>query len=128
SCQQVNVGLLTCGCVYGCETDADCDDGFVCRCAGDGLGAATRCVPSSCTDDGDCGGGLCQFSQSEGYDCGFDVVNGACTTPGDTCDTDLVCDQTPCAFVDDKWECSAVACGRPFLVDERPVTASEATR
>ena len=24
SCQQFNVGFQTCGCVYGCETDADC--------------------------------------------------------------------------------------------------------
>jgi hypothetical protein len=128
SCQQFSVQLLACGCVYGCQTDADCDPGSVCRCAGDVLGPWTRCVPSACERDADCGDELCQFSQSEGYDCGPEVVNGACTTPGDVCETDPPCVDTPCAFVDDKWQCSLVACGRPFLVDERAVTAPAEAR
>ena len=127
SCQPT-VGILSCGCVYGCETDADCEPGSVCRCAGDVLGPATRCVPSTCTDDGDCPGELCQFSQSEGYDCGPQVVNGACTTPNDVCETDAPCDQVPCAFSDGTWQCSLIACGRPFLVDAAPVTAPAAAR
>jgi hypothetical protein len=123
SCQKFSVQIIGCGCVYGCETDADCGDGFVCRCAGDVLGPWTRCVASTCEDDADCNGELCQFSQSEGYDCGAEVVNGACTTPGDVCETDPPCVDTPCAFVDDKWQCSLVACGRPFVVDAVAVTA-----
>ena len=123
SCQKFSVQIIACGCVYGCESDADCGDGFVCRCAGDVLGPWTRCVPSTCEDDADCKGELCQFSQSEGYDCGAEVVNGACTTPGDVCETDPPCVDTPCAFVDDKWQCSLVACGRPFVVDSVAVTA-----
>ncbi len=128
SCQQTSVGLLTCLCAYGCETDADCAPGEVCRCAGDILGPYARCVPSSCTDDGDCGDELCQFSQSQGYDCGPEVVNGACTTPDDVCDSDLPCGESPCAFVDGKWQCSLLACGRPFIVDDHAVTAPPAAR
>ncbi|MDC0674718.1 ferritin-like domain-containing protein [Nannocystis radixulma] len=130
SCQQFNVGFVGCGCNYGCETDADCEPGNVCRCGGDILGPVTRCVPATCTDDSDCGDQLCQFSQSQGYDCGPEVVNGACTTPEDLCDTDPPCFDTPCAFSMDtnKWECSLVACGRPFMVDEHAVTAPPAAR
>lgn len=128
SCQKFSVQLLACGCVYGCESDADCDEGFVCRCAGDVLGPWTTCVPSSCEDDGDCPGELCQFSQSQGYDCGAEVVNGACTTPADVCDTDPPCVDTPCAFVEGKWECSLVACGRPFVVEATAVTAPTVAR
>jgi hypothetical protein len=118
SCQQYNLGLISCGCSYGCETDADCDPGFVCRCAGDILGPTTRCVESKCSDDGDCGDEVCQFSQSQGYDCGPEVLGGACSTPNDLCETDAPCFETPCAFIEDQWACSQVACGRPFMVDD----------
>lgn len=128
SCQKFTIQLLACGCVYGCESDADCDPGFVCRCGGDVLGPYTTCVPSSCDDDGDCGDELCQFSQSVGYDCGPEVVNGACTTPNDVCESDPPCGDTPCAFVDGQWKCSDVACGRPFVVDCEAVTAAELER
>ncbi|MCY0993879.1 ferritin-like domain-containing protein [Nannocystis sp. ILAH1] len=130
SCQYFNVGFEGCGCTYGCETDADCDAGFVCRCGGDILGAVSQCVPSECTSDADCGDQLCQFSQSMGYDCAAEVVNGACTTPNDLCDTDPPCGDSPCAFNTDNdvWECSLVACGRPFMVDEQAVTAPAAAR
>jgi len=130
SCQQFNIGFLGCGCNYGCETDADCEAGFVCRCGGDVLGPVTRCVPSSCTDDSDCGDEVCQFSLSEGYDCGPQVVGGACTTPADVCENDAPCVDTPCAFSIDtnRWECSLVACGRPFMVEDHAVTAPAAAR
>ena len=128
SCQKFNIQFIGCGCVYGCESDADCEPGSVCRCAGDVLGPWTRCVASTCDDDADCKGELCQFSQSEGYDCGAEVVNGACTTPEDACETDPPCVDTPCAFGEGKWECSGVACGRPFVVDEAAVTAPTCAR
>jgi hypothetical protein len=128
SCQKFSIDFVTCGCVYGCETDADCEEGFVCRCSGNVLGPYTTCVPSECTDDSDCGDELCQFSQSMGYDCGAEVLNGACTTPNDVCETDPPCVDTPCAFVDGFWQCSLVACGRPFVVDEQAVTAPAAER
>jgi hypothetical protein len=128
SCQKFTIQLLACGCVYGCESDADCAPGTVCRCAGDVLGPATRCVPSTCEDDADCGDELCQFSQSVGYDCGPEVVNGACTTPNDVCESDPPCVDTPCAFVEGTWQCSNVACGRPFVVDCAAVTAPASER
>ncbi|WAS91993.1 ferritin-like domain-containing protein [Nannocystis punicea] len=130
SCEKFTVGFEACGCSYGCETDADCEPGNVCRCAGDVLGPATRCVPSECTSDADCGDQVCQFSQSQGYDCPIEVVNGACTTPNDLCDTDPPCGDTPCAYNTDidQWECSLVACGRPFMVDDHAVTALAAER
>ncbi len=128
SCQQFSVQFLGCGCSYGCETDADCEAGSVCRCAGDVLGPVTRCVPSACTDDEDCGGEVCQFSHSEGYDCLDEVVNGACTTPDDVCDTDPPCVDLPCAFDGEAWACSLVACGRPFVVADEAVTAPSTAR
>ena len=129
TCQQFSVGFMACGCTYGCETDADCAPGTVCRCAGDVLGPVTRCVASGCTDDGDCDAGqVCQFAQSEGYDCGAEVLNGACTTPADLCETDAPCVDTPCAFDGQKWDCSLVACGRPFVVEDAAVTAPSTTR
>ncbi|MDC0716890.1 ferritin-like domain-containing protein [Nannocystis bainbridge] len=130
SCQYFNVGFEGCGCSYGCETDADCDPGFVCRCGGDILGKTSQCVASECTSDADCGDQLCQFSQSMGYDCAPEVINGACTTPNDLCDMDPPCGDTPCAYNTDNdvWECSLVACGRPFMVDDHAVTAPAAAR
>ena len=128
SCQKFSVQIIGCGCVYGCETDADCGPGLVCRCAGDVLGPWTRCVASSCDDDADCEGELCQFSQSEGNDCGAEVVNGACTTAKDACQSDPPCVDTPCAFGEGKWECSGVACGRPFVVEAVAVTAPSCAR
>jgi len=129
SCQQFSVGFIACGCVYGCETDADCAPGTVCRCAGDVLGPVTRCVPSGCTEDSDCDAGeVCQFAQSEGYDCGAEVLNGACTTPADVCETDAPCIDTPCAFDGQKWDCSLIACGRPFVVEDAAVTAPPTMR
>ena len=128
SCQQFSIGFIACGCVYGCETDTDCAPGTVCRCAGDVLGSTTRCVPSACTDDGDCGEEVCQFAQSEGYDCGLEVLGGACTTPNDVCETDAPCIDTPCAFDGEKWDCSLIACGRPFVVEDAAVTAPPVAR
>lgn len=40
-----------CQCRYGCQTDADCDAGYLCLC-GEAIG---RCLPATCTTDADCG-------------------------------------------------------------------------
>lgn len=129
SCHKSTIfGLTNCGCVYGCETDADCSPGEVCRCAGDVLGEITTCVASSCKDDSECGEEVCQFAQSFGYDCPKEVIEGACTTPADLCHSDTPCVDSPCKFEDGKWQCSLIACGRPFVVDERAVLAPAAAR
>ena len=124
------LGLLGCGCVYGCETDADCDPGFVCRCGGPELGPFTTCTPSECADDSECPGEACQFANSIGEDCPFEVNNGHCSTPQDTCDNDQQCGTTGCQFdLDAKaWACGNAICGRPFMVEERPVTAPAQAR
>lgn len=129
SCHKSTIfGLTNCGCVYGCEADADCAPGEVCRCAGDVLGDITTCVASACKDDADCGDGVCQFAQSFGYDCPKEVIEGACTTPADLCHSDPPCADSPCKFEDGKWQCSLIACGRPFVVDERAVLAPATAR
>ncbi|MBL9102376.1 MAG: ferritin-like domain-containing protein [Myxococcales bacterium] len=128
SCHQFSEGLLFCGCVYGCETDADCAAGEVCRCGGDVLGPFTTCTPSACTDDDSCEGGLCQFAQTYGEDCPDEVNDGHCTTPDDQCDSDFMCGTTGCLFVDGVFQCSQAICGRPFFVDEVAVTAAASER
>jgi hypothetical protein len=127
SCHEFDdLGFLGCGCVYGCETDADCDPGFVCRCSGAELGPFTTCTPSECADDGECPGEVCQFANSFGEDCPFEVNDGHCSTPEDTCDNDPQCGTTGCLFSFDTqtWACGNAICGRPFMVEERPVTAA----
>jgi hypothetical protein len=131
SCHQFDgIGFIGCGCVYGCETDADCDAGFVCRCGGDVLGAYTTCTPSECDDDGDCPGEVCQFAETYGEDCPLEVNDGHCSTPADACDSDQVCGSTGCLFdLEQKsWQCSGAICGRPFVVEDRPVIAGMAER
>ncbi len=129
SCHQFVGMFVDCLCVYGCQTDADCAPGSVCRCAGDGLGPYTTCVGSTCADDGDCGDELCQFAQADGVGCPFAVQAGNCSTPDDLCDSD--CNKiTPCIKDDgaSQWACSGQACGRPFVVDAHPVVAPAVAR
>lgn len=117
----------TCGCVYGCETDADCGDGMVCRCAGEGLGLYTECIPATCKDDSECPGEVCGFAPDI---CAPGVFFSHCTTPEDTCQGDATCPNPPCVFNVDlnHWACADAVCGRPFLVDDEAVTAASAAR
>jgi hypothetical protein len=130
SCQMPTSMAWGCECVYGCQTDADCAPGKICRCAGEVLGDYTTCVPSTCTVDADCGGELCQFSQSDGDGCPPAASNGNCSTPNDLCDSDTPCGTSPCMAFDvpPVWQCSGIACGRPYVVDARPVVAPKAMR
>jgi hypothetical protein len=112
----------TCSCVYGCQTDADCDAGQVCRCAGEGLGRYTECIPAACSTDADCDGELCGFALDV---CEPDVVRAHCTTPNDLCHGDGDCASPPCVYDQavEHWLCADAVCGRPFLVDDEAVTA-----
>ncbi|MDC0722180.1 ferritin-like domain-containing protein [Nannocystis bainbridge] len=131
SCQlnQVFGGILapgdSCSCVFGCQTDSDCDTGEVCRCAGDGLGLHTECIPATCITDADCDGELCGFSPDI---CEPGVFSSHCTTPADSCAGDGDCDSPPCSFDGSAWACANAACGRPFLVDDEAVTAPACAR
>src|SRR6187402_1172658 len=84
-------GLDSTGDAYGlcfsrCETDNDCQDGYICECGSD----AGRCVPSTCGTDSDCADGrLCVASvRDEG--CG-QKVEYTCQTPSDECVSDKDC-------------------------------------
>ena len=130
SCNQPDIGLIACSCVYACETDDDCGPGEVCRCAGPELGPYTTCTPSECADDSECPGEVCQFANSFGEDCPFGVNDGHCSTPEDGCDNDLQCGTTGCLFELDSmtWQCGNLICGRPFVVEEQAVTAAATER
>ncbi|MCY1067131.1 ferritin-like domain-containing protein [Nannocystis sp. RBIL2] len=133
SCQlnMVFGGILapgdTCGCVYGCQTDGDCASGEVCRCAGDGLGLYTECIPATCITDADCPGEICGFAADI---CEPGLFSSHCTTPEDACSGDSDCPSPPCVFEDSvqSWACANAACGRPFLVEEQAVTAPACAR
>lgn len=117
----------TCSCVYGCQTDADCDPGSVCRCAGAGLGLYTECIPATCTDDSECGEFLCGFAPDI---CAPGVFSSQCTTPADECAGDSDCLSPPCTWdaVQGHWACANAACGRPLLVDDLALTAGACPR
>ena len=134
SCQQDIAfgGLLeggTCSCRYGCESDADCGAGEICRCAGEGLGPTSACIRADCTVDADCGEGLCSVNIGQ---CSDAVYSAHCTTPNDTCKSDADCGTEPCSFIDYQepkaWGCDLTVCGRPYLVDEVAVLADAAAR
>ncbi|HEY8376928.1 MAG TPA: ferritin-like domain-containing protein, partial [Nannocystis sp.] len=122
----LNAPTDTCSCVYGCRTDADCAPGEVCRCAGEGLGLYTECIPADCITDADCPGQICGFSPDV---CEPGVHFAHCTTPADACAGDGDCLNPPCVWDGiGAWTCADAVCGRPFLVDGEAVTAPAAER
>jgi hypothetical protein len=130
--------LAGCQCSYGCATDADCNEGFICACAGV-AGTHSTCIPADCTLDADCGEGLCGLSVYEGC-CGTSYEL-ACADPDEACHVNAECEDMPCNpdFPDGQiveWQCSVQEefaeqtgewtckppgwcncdCGRPFFV------------
>lgn len=109
SCQQSP--LLSeqkqCRCVYGCRSDADCDDGRVCRCAGTFLGLFTECIRAECASDADCDGGLCVLSPSA---CEPGGRRLACLHAYDTCFDSSEC-YDHCVASGDSWTCDPLLCG-----------------
>ncbi len=110
-------GLLpsgSCGCNYGCTTDADCGQGLTCLC-GELIG---QCVVAACTSDGDCPGTSCMSSVLDG--CGPAVL--ACHTHQDACQNNADCGRGAiCAPTEGgfgPWSCLFNECviGRPLLV------------
>jgi len=135
----------TCMCEYGCATDADCAEGYICACAGV-AGNAAQCIPSDCTNNADCGTGLCGLSLNMGV-CENSYA-AACTGATDECLLDSDCEAAPCpdapadspsynyyctAAGDSGWTCEAPAecdgvCGRPLLVAGRARVATSRVR
>lgn len=111
--------LAGCGCVYGCETSADCGEGEVCACTG-AVDPWPVCVPAGCTDPMGCGDedpedgvdALCGLGIKQ-YMCGNLEIGLACLTPQsecrDTCPAELTCYDDllapPCNIVDGAWAC-----------------------
>jgi hypothetical protein len=116
-------------CEYGCVTDTDCAQGYVCLC-GNPVG---QCVPASCGADGDCGNALCvSYTQSPG--CGGTAFR--CQSPLDECASDLdcassggYCSVTGSSPVEGR-KCISASCviGRPFLIDGEERVASRVER
>jgi hypothetical protein len=119
-----------CHCESGCATDADCEDGKLCLCAGGGSG--TQCVGGSyyggsagCKTGADCASGQCQLgSHSDGCSTRWFA---SCATAGDACASDADCENgLSCAPGADGWMCDGPSeiCGRPFRVGGRLRTAT----
>ena len=122
---------LTCGCEYGCQSDADCDAGQICACAGqaDGYPRQSTCVSSMCATDDECGDALCMLGF--GDDGCAQFFAGACATPQDECSSTTDCDDFANCFPsgEGQWTCQDFCCcGRPLLVAGRPVTAAAVPR
>lgn len=123
---QLFPGQPTCGCNYGCTTDADCGAGKICQC-GDPVGT---CVSATCTSDADCGAGqLCaDYDASQGCQ----TTTYACTTPADACFEDADCGAGMLCIVAASGHraCAQTMCaiGRPFLVEGTARVASLAPR
>lgn len=119
----------TCSCSYGCAADTDCADGQICRCAGDGLGPTSACIPAACSVDADCGDEQCAGNIGT---CSDSVYALHCTTPSDTCSSNGECNGSPCNWQDfekpARWACEAVDCGRPYLIDDVAVLAPVVAR
>ena len=120
-----------CGCIYPCETDADCG-GDVCVCAGvvarGGLTWSECANASSCNENADCPSGECGIS-SHDHGCGHDV-GLACRNADDVCRSSADCPSAQCVTANgsNEWECLQDTCGRPLVVEGRARTAERAAR
>ncbi|MBI4950425.1 MAG: hypothetical protein HY908_00180 [Myxococcales bacterium] len=76
----------SCDCSYSCATDADCESGQACLCAGAATGIeGARCAPASCFSNADCASGECSVSTCN------DLAGLACRSAADTCRVDAEC-------------------------------------
>src|SRR6187399_1795268 len=72
-------------CRDGCQTDADCDPGYICRC-GDPIG---ECHPATCTTNADCESG--SFCAAVVDTTCQTIYQYACQSAADECQTDADC-------------------------------------
>jgi hypothetical protein len=123
----------TCGCVYPCETDADCGGKSVCVCSGvlKDDNPWPSCASASCATGQDCASGECgaaSYDSGCGYELGL-----ACRTPNDPCRVDSQCpanNQCVAPYGNGAFTCQQKGCaiGRPLLVEGRARTAASAAR
>lgn len=122
-----------CHCSYACGSDADCDEGQVCICAG--VSGKSHCASAACETDDDCPSGECALSE---YDDGCGTTTSLhCRTPLDECRTAEDCPDdsfgVQCAveYGAENFACVTQNCaiGRPLLVDgsARATLATERT-
>ena len=130
-----------CSCKYGCATDDDCNEGYICACAGVTRSYAS-CIPASCITSDGCTDGLCGLNEY------YDGCDGSrtmtCTGPDDTCHVAADCELQPCneggepvttectAYNGEPYTCRpadcGTICGRPFMIDGSPRTAGAVGR
>lgn len=109
-------------CHSGCVTDQDCGDGFICLCSGPSP-TGGKCHRSDCQTDADCDPGF--LCASYGVACGYRGF--ACQRAADECTKDDDCGFEYCSFNGERRYCEGVACGRPFLVEQRLRLAASTT-
>lgn len=96
SCVQDSDGW-GCDCTLGCMSDADCDGGKVCACAGVSGADFNRCIPAECAGASDCqAGGLCGLSTMwDDSDAG--PSRTACAYTTSECLVDADCESQNCS-------------------------------
>ena len=102
-----------CSCSYGCASDAECEEGFICAPAGV-AGARSTCIQADCTRDDECGDGVCGLSSYD-HCCGTNYVMG-CAYPDQPCHVDTQCGSAPCIGADGEgspWQCSYTSVHTP---------------
>jgi hypothetical protein len=148
-CAMDPIGIAGCTCRYGCETDADCETGEVCACAGV-TGEFPACIPAGCVDDASCGDGLCGLSAYD--DCCGVTYQAHCADEVEECHVSAECEEGLCdpefpeggtvAYMCSahvlggpagEWSCVAPGwcncdCGRPFFVEGSARTAPACER
>ncbi|MCB9741495.1 MAG: ferritin-like domain-containing protein [Alphaproteobacteria bacterium] len=127
-------GGTYCGCVYSCETDADCGEGRICLPHGvvDTWTSYSVCIPAECETNADCDSGECALTAfNDG--CG-PAPQLTCRTPDDACRVDADCasvNNGECApDYEGNWACRVEECaiGRPLLVEGEARRAAAAPR
>ena len=105
-----------CGCVYSCETDDDCSEGWVCGCTE----GRPQCLPAGCATDDDCNG-LCLLLTAAGP-CGgsssslvcLDLDHECRPDVAETCPLEPGCvegvERAPCVHSNDGWVCGEPPC------------------
>ncbi len=121
-----------CGCQYQCSSDADCDPGSICACAGITDPGKAFCIPApGCATGADCASGECGYSEYN-YGCGTEY-NLYCRAGADACRGAADCDQYyECAVETpgSPFTCLTTTCviGRPLLVGETQLFAPSRPR
>ncbi|MSP73863.1 MAG: hypothetical protein EXR76_17160 [Myxococcales bacterium] len=136
-CLTIQYDATTCGCVHGCQSDADCGEGTICRCGASGSVdwvQTSACLQADdCKLSSDCAAGECApLARDNG--CGFDELL-ACRTAADTCRTATDCpmDRPDCLpDAAGNWVCNppydGPICGRPLIIEGAPRLARACPR